>query len=65
MEWIAHQIVDRTGRGKRPGIGAQWRPNGLDDYFIDLTGNVTHGSGSTLFQAGNCPAYGDKLIRRL
>ena len=40
LKWIANQIVDRTGRGKRPGLGAHWRPGGLDDYFIDLNGKL-------------------------
>ena len=27
------------------------------------SGNVIHADGSTLFQAGFCPAHGDKLIK--
>ncbi len=31
------------------------------DFLPGSSGNVTHGDGSTLFEAGNCPAHGDKI----
>ena len=38
------------------------RPTGS---LRDSCGNLTHAGGSTLFQAGICPAHGDKLNLRV
>ena len=37
LKWIAHRLVDRTDRGKRPGMSAQWRPGGLIGYIACFT----------------------------
>ena len=49
----------RGGSGRRACCCGSGRPSGS---LRNSSGNVTHGDGSTLFQAGNCPAHGDKLI---
>jgi len=50
--------IIETGDGRSAAARGAVAPGS----FRNSSGNVPLGRGSTLFQPGNCPAHGDKLI---